>query len=617
MRWPLFPPSIPRTRATLSWFAAAWVACLLSLWGVGLSAQAQTPPASTPPAAFTLDIQGPPETVDWLKQHLGVMQFMQLTDLTDNEIARLLEDAKVQAQELLAARGYFSPLVTGALIPGEAPVTTPQARQGVLTVEPGPQARVAQVNMVWAGDLAQRTDRQDLAAQVRAQWLLPVGEAFTQAAWSEAKLQVVNHLAAQWYPLARITQSEALVDADTHSVSVSVTLDSGPSVQLGAIQVSGVQRYGAEQVVRLAQLQEGRPYSRSDLLQAQQRLVASGFYDSVFIHLDPDVNAPVVPVNIELREVPLQKWLVGLGYRSSAGTRFTAEHTHHSLPGIHWRSVTKLSVDPNLQSLSLDLLGQPNVDAWRWSTATKLDHQQFVGYAVTSQQWRAGRLQRGDIIDRNLYLQYDMAQTQGAQQGIRESVSGNFAWTWRRFDSLPFPSKGLGFATEIGPGVTLGAQHQSYVRSVTRGLWLQPLGTGGSRVSVRAELGGVFARDVSGLPSTQLFTAGGDNSVRGYALNSLGVLQSNGAITPGRYLASGSVEWQRPIEVDRRRTPWESVVFVDAAAVGDTSAALQPHVGVGVGARWRSPLGPLQMDLAQALDTHRWRLHVSVGFVFQ
>jgi len=32
--------------------------------------------------------------------------------------------------------------------------------------------------------------------------------------------------------------------------------------------------------------------------------------------------------------------------------------------------------------------------------------------------------------------------------------------------------------------------------------------------------------------------------------------------------------------------------------------------------RWRSPIGPLQMDVAYGVKAKQLRLHVSVGFVF-
>ena len=48
------------------------------------------------------------------------------------------------------------------------------------------------------------------------------------------------------------------------------------------------------------------------------------------------------------------------------------------------------------------------------------------------------------------------------------------------------------------------------------------------------------------------------------------------------------------------------------------NATRQVHarVGYGVGARWRSPVGPVRMDLAYAQSLRKLRLHLSVGFTF-
>jgi translocation and assembly module TamA len=113
-----------------------------------------------------------------------------------------------------------------------------------------------------------------------------------------------------------------------------------------------------------------------------------------------------------------------------------------------------------------------------------------------------------------------------------------------------------------------------------------------------------------------LFLAGGDNSVRGYGLNDIGVTLADGSITAGRYLATGSVEWQRPIRINGKLSDWESTVFMDAGAVANRPAELTPKVGVGIGARWKSPVGPLQIDLAYGVDVQRFRLHMNLGFTF-
>ena len=63
---------------------------------------------------------------------------------------------------------------------------------------------------------------------------------------------------------------------------------------------------------------------------------------------------------------------------------------------------------------------------------------------------------------------------------------------------------------------------------------------------MRAEAGTVLAEDSAAIPGTQLFRTGGDSTVRGYGYRDIGIPRSNGVIGPGRYLAVGSIEWQRP-----------------------------------------------------------------------
>jgi translocation and assembly module TamA len=581
-----------------------------ALWGT--PALADTPTREA--LAFELNIQAhTADVASWLAQHLELQRYKQLQDLNDQEIKQLLRDADVQARDLLASLGYFSPQLSWQL--DEQPSLAPP-RIVRLDVQVGVAARISQVQIQWQGDIEHQRDAAQQREQVVSQWALPAGLEFSQTAWSQAKTQALKSVQAERYPEARIALSQARVDVQSQQVALSLTIDSGPLVTIGPLLISGAERYSLELVERLAHLTPGAVYQQNDLLMAQQRLVASGFYDAVFVSLDSPASAEGTPVKVELKETLRQKWVVGLGVRSDTGPRLTAEYTHLRLPRLDWRAATKLSVDPHLQSWSLDMLALPDPQLWRWHGATQLARQQFVGYEVSSQRWRYGRTQREDRTDRSYYAQYDASSSTGSLVGQRESVSGNYAWTWRRFDSLPFPTRGIGGSLELGSGLSLGSQSEPFARWLARAMWLQPLGRTSGRLALRAEAGGVISRDTSGLPTTQLFVAGGENSVRGYANASIGVAQVNGAIAAGRYLATGSVEWQRPIRWNQQRTDWESAVFVDAGTVTDDVHRLQTKIGYGVGARWRSPIGPLRMDLAYGQTPKKLRLHLSVGFVF-
>ena len=378
-------------------------------------------------------------------------------------------------------------------------------------------------------------------------------------------------------------------------------------------------------VQHLARLSPGVDYDQAELAAAQQRLSDSGFFDSVFVTLDTTAEPTRAPVLIKLREGQLQKIVLGVGASTDTGPRISAEHTHHRVPGINWRAVTKAQLERDARGLSSELTSPPDEASWRWVAFGQVRQELLGTLEVTSQQLRGGRKQTNQRIDRNIYVQYDRAEsvaTDTNQPEIAQSISGNYAFTVRYYDSLPFPSSGWGWGAEIGGGTTLGDTPQTYTRLVSRLQGFLRLGDRNStaasspRLSMRSTLGALIAQDNAALPSTQLFLAGGDNSVRGYSLNEIGVTLADGSITAGRYLATGSVEWQHPLRINGRPSDWESTVFVDAGAVANQTSELRAKFGVGVGARWKSPVGPLQIDLAYGVEQRRFRLHMNLGFTF-
>lgn len=619
MKWPALLAGLSMTtqHRQARWMCRVSTGIFFSILLAGRAlAATETTDATAPLAAqaFELVVKADDSRIrTWLEQHLALQNYKTLNDLDDTELSRLLRDADKQARDLLATLGFFNPQLRWTQSAASSAHLAPLVQLDVIG---GPVARVVQVNWQWQGDVAHNHQAQSQKEEIVRQWALPAGEQFTQADWSSAKNQALRQLVSQRYPWGRILESQARVDATNNQVQLDLSVDSGPLVMLGPMQIVGADRYGAEQVQRLARLSPGMLYSQGELLEAQQRLVSSGFYDSVFVSVDPDGPSDAAPVKVELKEAMRQKWVLGIGVRSDSGARLTAEHTHHSVPGLGWRSVSKLALDKNLQSVGLDLLAPPDIGLWRWNTSVKMEHEQLTGFQVNSQRWRAGRTQLGERIDRSYYAQYDGAKLIGNLAGQQEAVSGNFAWTWRNFDSLPFPSRGLGWGVELGAGVTLGSQKEPYIRWLTKGLFLQPVGEKSGRLALRAELGSVVSQDIANLPSTQLFLAGGDHSVRGYAPGSIGIEQPNGLVLAGRYLATSSLEWQRPITVNQQRTEWESAVFVDAGTVSNDMHQLKTRLGFGVGARWRSPVGPLRIDLAYGQAVRKLRLHMNVGFTF-
>lgn len=602
----------------LVWGAGGWLGAAGTAWAQ------QAPPASAPAReAFTLDIRAPQAVHNVLQRHLELQRYRELTDLDDQELARLLVAAQANARELLGTLGYFSPDIRIEQHPAAPGARAP--REVVLTVVTGEPTRIGSVQIEFTGPANEDPEAAAQRDAIRTDWLLRTGQVFTQAAWEDAKTQALRQLTARRYPTGEVQSSRAEIDPEAQAARLSITLASGPAYRFGPLSIKGAERYDTQTIERLARVPVGEVYDQGRMLEAQQRLADSGFFDSVFVTLDTDTNPQAAPLVVQVREASLQKLVLGVGVSTDGGPRLSLEHTHRRLPLLGWQAVSKIALDRTSQSVGTEFTAPPDARNWRWVTGAQLKREDSGSFKVYSQRLRAGRTQAGERIDRSYYLQYDRARTAGdGSSDTADALSINYAWTERNFDSLPFPSRGWGLAVELGGGITLASGREPYARVLARWLGYQPFGqvrnaagtARAARLALRAEGGVVVARDAARIPDTQLFLTGGDNTVRGYAYRDIGTQLPGNKVTAGRYLAVGSVEWQRPIVVAGRFTDWESTVFIDAGAVADKPGALRAKVGIGAGARWRSPVGPLQVDLAYGVDTKKLRLHLSVGFTF-
>ena len=554
-----------------------------------------------------------------VERHIELQRYRAVTDLDDSELARLILLAEGNVRNLVGTLGYFSPDIR---ITREG---APDQRLTVVVfIDPGEASKIGRVAIDFVGDIAQSTDADALSQRegIQRDWRLPAGRTFTQDAWDNAKTQALRDLVVRRYPAGKLGSSLADVDAPNRSAGLSLTLNSGPLYRLGKMQVTGMERYDPVLIPRLARLPEGSVYDQNRLVEAQQRLASSGYFDSAYVFVDVDSDPAAAPVQVQVREALLQKIILGVGITTDSGPRASVEHTHQRVPGTGWRAATKLQLEKKDPLVQTEWTSIPDEASWRWVALARVERREDDDLITRGQRLRFGRRQAGDRIDRSIYLQYDRAQVQGAgfaanaaaDAGDGSALSANYAWTGRYFDSLPFPSAGYGMGFELGGGSTLGENRQPYMRAVARWLGIQSLQRG--RLAMRAEASAVLAKDSAAIPGTQLFRTGGDSTVRGYGYRDIGIPLANGVIGPGRYAAVGSVEWQRPIVRGGLPSAWEHTIFIDAGAVADKPKDLRPSIGVGTGVRWRTPIGPLQADVAYGVKARQLRLHLSVGFVF-
>jgi translocation and assembly module TamA len=208
-----------------------------------------------------------------------------------------------------------------------------------------------------------------------------------------------------------------------------------------------------------------------------------------------------------------------------------------------------------------------------------------------------------------LSYQIERSYPQGADVRVKKALAPIVATTWRHVDNIFDPRRGGVLALQVAAGAKKAASGDDFFRIYGQYQYWIPLGPS-DQIYLRTEFGRTFADSRQFIPEDFLFRAGGSRSNRGYAFQSLGVQEGN-AVVGGRYLATATAEYVHWLN-DR----WGAAVFTDVGDAADSVKEWQALKSYGVGARFRTPAGPLALDLAYAQRDRKFRLAFSVTIAF-
>jgi translocation and assembly module TamA len=538
--------------------------------------------------------------------------------VTDTELARLIDAAPAQVRDLLQTEGYFKPELSVRRQPSGA---ANGAETVILRLTPGPRARVSRVTIELEGSL----ERDQLAgdaraaatlADLRGSWALPAGSVFRNADWSQAKAAALSRLRSAGYAAASWSGTGAEVDSEQHSARLFLVADSGPLFRSGAIRVDGLTQQDDTTVQALAGFKPGTPVTEALLLDYQERLQKAGLFESVTVTLDPDpARADAAELLVRLREQPVQVVTLGVGFSANTGPRASLEHVYRRVFGYPVSANNKVELGRVRQAWNGEVSTHPGERFGRWLLGGALERLVSDDDTVMSQRLRLGRAQDTRQIEQLAFVEIERAtRSTESDKTSTFALSTNYHVVLRNLDSVLLPTQGYTLALQGGIGRSHGNASTSgwFARSYGRLTGYLPLGQlwyGQARI----ELGQVYLPGGVAAPDSQLFRAGGDDSVRGYGYRSLGPL-TNGVVGSGPALMTASVEVARPF-LASMPSLW-GALFIDAGRAAEDFGSLKPALGYGAGVRWRSPVGPLRMDLAWGQEVRKLRLHFSVGIAF-
>lgn len=550
-------------------------------------------------AAGRLDVQVTPEQDDLKKNIQAYLSQLVEGDATSlNALKRTVEQQTRLASEAL---GYYQ---TNIIVR----VTEEAEPKLQVLVQSGDPVRLRNVTIKVEGEAAGLP-----AFALPDDKRLKVGARLDHSAYDDVKSLLQNQALRFGFFAAHFTQHELLIDPQVGAADITLLFDSGPRYRFGTVHFSENAKIDTKLLENLQPFKPGTPYNSALVAKFSQNLQSTGYFQEVRVDAVGTVDGPLdIPVEVNLEPIKPRTLSLGAGFSTDVGPRGRIGWERHR---VNTRG-HKLGFDSEISQ------PRQNVSTWyqipleaaltdyvRFSTGYQREElvdadSRLINLGV---QWHA-RLPSEWLRVVSLRWEqerYDFGS--GAKSGRSSFLMPGIGYSILRSDSPLDPSEGYRLQWDVRgakQGILADADVM-HVTALSRGLLTF---ADKHRLLGRAQIGAIGTNNYDKVPPSLRFFAGGDQSVRGYGYETLSPRDRRGNRVGGRYMFAGSVEYQYSF-AER----WRAATFIDQGnAFNSLSDSMK--TGVGVGIRWVSPVGPIRLDLAQALnDKKGWRIHFSMG----
>lgn len=498
-------------------------------------------------------------------------------------------------------------------VPRPVPVT--------VTVEPGPLFRFADIDIRIAGG----------GSEDPAAYGLVAGEAARSGAVLAAETQLVRTFQERGHPFAAVADRDIVADHGTATLDVALTVEPGPIASFGTVRVEGTKRVEPDFVVSQAAIPAGHTYDPRVLEKAAERLRRLGIFQRITVEaadrLEPGGS---VPITITVSESKPRTIGAGATVDSEDGLGIEGYWRHRNLFGRAERFGVEAAIGRLGNVSSLDevklraalTFAKPGVlgpaGTFESSLAAEFeDPEAFRRQAVVGKAGLTYELDDRQTVSGDLEVEYsDIEDAFGDERHLLAGLPVEYVRDAR--DDRLDPTRGY-------RAVVFGAPYYDIEQSV--GFFR----FGGSLAVYRAVdkagrfilagklgAGTIVGADAPDIPANKRFYAGGANSVRGLGFQQAGPATADGTPTGGATRLEASLEARVWVTETIGIVP-----FFDAGGIFDTSTAEfgdNVQYGAGLGLRYRTPIGPIRLDVGVPLNPgrgdDRFGVYVGLGQAF-
>lgn len=535
---------------------------------------------------------------------LSLSRYRQRDDLDEALMLRLQQRAAREARAALRPFGFYAATAVAAVQRVEG--SNGKHWRARVRVVPGARVSWAASSVLVTGEGSTESwFREALAAHP-----LRPGTPLEHAAYDALKGDLERTAASYGYLDAEFKQAELQVDPAAGTARALLHLDTGPRYRFGTTVLPADAPLEAGLLRRFLRWREGAPFDASLLLGTQFALDDSLYFSAVeVLPGERDRTARTVPMVVQVTPGKRQRYAAAIGYATDTRSRASLtwdnrrvnRRGHRARVATQWantgrtlEAIYALPVgDPAHEELAL-LVGvgdQQLADADTRTTRLKTTLTRLRGgwqqaWALSAERTstRSGGVRTNDaLVVPSLTLSSSPRGLARAAMGGRGTTAGSMA-----------DLAGEGLQARVDGSTTALGSRSTFLRLYVRDEHRQTLGKNW-RWTWRGEAGTALVRNFDSLPASYRYFAGGDRSVRGFALNELGPRDAAGLRTGAKHLLVTSLELERKLPHQLA-----AAVFVDAGdAFNNLRGGLAASVGIGL--RYRLPMLNLGLDLAQAV----------------
>lgn len=522
-------------------------------------------------------------------------------DAPEWRVKRLYARVEKELGSTLRAFGYYRPTFDNKLRFDD------DCWQADIRIQAGPRVNIRQRDVTIDGAANDDPALQPILAALP----LSPGSPLHHNDYETIKAQLWNFAAERGYFDFQLTRQELRVYPEKDVADIIIHADSGERYRFGELNFSE-HPLDDRLVRRLADIQPGTPFDARTLIALDRRLSDSGYFRRIDVQpRHEDARDHSIPVTIDLEPIPRHKWRAGIGYATDIGPRITLGYANRYLDGAGHQLDTEMRFSPVESGLTAEyVIPGDTPDRDRTIFGARLTHEDNDSAEFDNFTLSARRVHNTDDWTRTLFLEL-LHERSNLNGDIDQStlLMPGITLTHTEVDNALRVEKGHRMHLEARAAHDSLLSTSSLVQVRANAKFIRRIGDAG-RITGRVDAGLTLTDDISQLPTSLRFFAGGDNSVRGYAYKSLGPEDSNGDTIGGKHLLTLSAEYEHPVVND----DWWLAAFIDAGNAFDEND-FDLKVGYGTGIRWYSPIGRVRLDFAVPEDNERddWRLHFSLG----